>query len=86
MPARLLSLFTRADGPTGRCFGGTGLALAVCRLSLQAMDGTIEADSEAGAGTVFRVEVRLGRLSQSEAGPLNSPEQISRRIGTQAIA
>lgn len=60
----VLEPFRQADSSTSRRYGGTGLGLAICRGLVEAMDGTIDVQSESGVGT--RVEVAL---------PLNACEE-----------
>ncbi|MCG8441999.1 MAG: ATP-binding protein, partial [Caulobacterales bacterium] len=58
---RLFEPFTQADESTTRKFGGTGLGLAICRRLAALMGGTIDARSEPGRGSVFRVTLPLER-------------------------
>jgi CheY-like chemotaxis protein len=57
--ARLFEPFVQGDSSTARRFGGLGLGLAVCRLLLESMGGSIAVESAAGAGSAFRVELPL---------------------------
>jgi signal transduction histidine kinase len=56
---RLFQKFEQADAAIARKYGGTGLGLAICKHIVAAMDGHIEASSEPGVGSVFRVHLPL---------------------------
>ncbi|MET0320760.1 MAG: ATP-binding protein, partial [Duganella sp.] len=58
---RLFQKFEQADAATARKYGGAGLGLAICKNIAAAMGGRIEASSEPGVGSVFRVHLPLWR-------------------------
>lgn len=59
-PGQLKNLFkpfVQADRSTFRKYGGTGLGLTITKKFVEVMEGTIEADSREGVGTIFRVQI-----------------------------
>ncbi|MEO8621183.1 MAG: ATP-binding protein [bacterium] len=57
---RLVAVFTafeQAESSTSRRYGGTGLGLSISRALCEAMDFRIDAESELGVGTTFRIEL-----------------------------
>ncbi|XID94664.1 response regulator [Paenibacillaceae bacterium WGS1546] len=55
--ARLFEPFVQADEKTSRKYGGTGLGLVISHTLVERMGGTIEVDSDYGAGSAFRFEL-----------------------------
>ena len=51
--------FYRADKSRSRAGGGSGLGLAIAKSIIEAHTGTIEARSEAGQGTIMRIELPI---------------------------
>jgi PAS domain S-box-containing protein len=57
---RLLAVFKafeQAESSTSRRYGGTGLGLSISRALCEAMGFRIDAESELGVGTTFRIEL-----------------------------
>ncbi len=59
MRARIFQPFVQGNSGVNRQFGGTGLGLALTRQLCQAMQGTLELDSEPGRGARFSVKLPL---------------------------
>jgi signal transduction histidine kinase/CheY-like chemotaxis protein/HPt (histidine-containing phosphotransfer) domain-containing protein len=67
---KLFLPYSQATAEVARLHGGTGLGLVICRQLVELMGGTIELESELGAGSTFRFRVRL---------PVGSTEQMKTR-------
>jgi signal transduction histidine kinase/ActR/RegA family two-component response regulator len=74
--------FHQGPGSTNRTHGGTGLGLALCRQIVQAMDGSIEVESQIGAGSRFNVRVpfKLAVTGEQAAEGQGTPEESGWRL------
>lgn len=65
--ARIFERFYRMDEGRSRDSGGVGLGLAIARWAIEANSGRIELESEAGAGSLFRVVLPKGENKRLHA-------------------
>lgn len=63
----LFQTFKQADASTVRRFGGTGLGLSISRALAELMDGSLDAQSELGKGSTFKLEIKLEPVIDSES-------------------
>lgn len=76
---RIFERFTRLEPSAGNGNGGTGLGLAIVKAISEAHQGSVELDSEPGAGASFRL--RLGGFRPCRAGIASAGP---RRLGWEA--
>jgi len=75
---RLFAPFSQGDAQIAKRFGGTGLGLAIARRLVEALGGTIGADSQPGEGSRFWFEVPL---QAAEASAVQSVPDAADRPG-----
>ena len=63
---RIFDGFTQAEASTTRRYGGTGLGLVICKRLVELMGGTLNVESQLGAGSRFWFDIELGARDGAE--------------------
>jgi len=61
--------FWQADGAITRSYGGMGIGLAAAREFARVLGGDVEAESDFGRGSTFRLRLPLQRERDPSGGP-----------------
>lgn len=69
--AFIFNRFYQVDDSGTRSHGGTGIGLALVKELIELMNGTIEAESSPGNGTLFRVLIPVEKASGKDTLPLD---------------
>ncbi|MFA9388904.1 MAG: ATP-binding protein [Prolixibacteraceae bacterium] len=71
----IFEAFTQQSGQSNRQFEGTGLGLAITKKLIQKMNGTINASSQVGKGSIFRVEFKDIQLAELKHAHENTADE-----------
>ena len=76
----LFERFHRVEGAVGRSFEGSGIGLALVAELVHLHGGTVTAESQEGAGSIFRVRMPLGaeHLPAAQIDPASSGAFVAR--------
>jgi signal transduction histidine kinase len=74
--ARLFDRFYRGDDARDRASGGAGLGLAIVRELVEAMGGTVEAESVVGEGSRFSFTLQVSGDAQRHDASLPHREAV----------
>ncbi|WP_417704006.1 ATP-binding protein [Pseudomonas sp.] len=72
----MFDAFQQADTSISRRYGGTGLGLPIARTLAERMGGTLRAESQLGAGSVFTLEIPLPFLARNEPAPRSDNQNL----------
>lgn len=73
---KVFAPFTQADNSTTRQFGGTGLGLTICQSLAELMGGRIWAESVAGEGSSFHLELPFIVRQQTSTAEEKTARQV----------
>jgi signal transduction histidine kinase len=83
---RIFDPFVQAQDPSHSAdrTGGTGLGLSICKRLVEAMDGSLDVESELGKGSTFRVRipgvVASEPISADEPKTVAAPKHLPNRV------
>lgn len=76
--SEVFETFSQLDGSASRPRGGAGLGLAIARKAAQAMGAELSAESKAGGGATFTLDVELEACDSRQTPPLkDQPSDIA---------
>ena len=66
---KLFDAFTQEDSSSTNKYGSSGLGMAITKILVEMMNGTIKSESEKGKGSVFTVVLTLDNTNQRWDAP-----------------
>jgi Mg2+-importing ATPase len=79
--AKIFERFYRVDKARSRPQGGSGLGLAIVKWAAERMNGSVEIESEAGRGSIFRLRLPLaGGSANAEQPGATAPPADARAV------
>lgn len=82
---RIFAPFTQVDASTTRVFGGSGLGLAICTELIRQVGGTLDVNSELGAGSEFFFTARFERAEAPAELVARRKDRMDQLDGTNVL-
>lgn len=79
--SQLFAPFSQTDSSTTREYGGSGLGLSIVRNFAQLMGGDADVQSEAGHGSRFSFQIRVGLVAADDGGQTECSRNVKNHSG-----